>query len=274
MLVEVPFQLELDGGDASFHAMPAYDGYTSLAGFSLSLSLVANYIETGKIRRRGDFTGRSAVKAFALEEGSVLSKFRVYLDGISALGTSAQIAPEAGKALLYDTFKRTIDRNLGIEPQPQTAELRHLERTRGGDLEALVAATEPSVRQAHSVIGDGAKVMNIFGGTHQIGSFTPVTKHYVEGFYFDNTVKMRDFSVASFNVNSGHGGVFDNEIGRVVPFAMKADVLRRVKPIMSWGLDKYANGTGETVTLRYTTVLALDDTVKKYLIQAATRPGI
>lgn len=273
MTIEVPFQLELDGGDATHHAIPAYDGFTSLAGFSLSLSLVSNYIETGKIRRRGEFTGRSAVKAFALEEGSVLSKFKVYLNGISALGEGVILSPEVGRDFLYDTFKRTIDRNLGIEPQAQTEELRRLERTRGGDLEALVAATEPSIKQAHSVIGDGARVMNIFGGSHQIGSFTPTTKQYVEGFYFDNTVKIRDFSVASFNVNTGHGGVFDNEIGRVVPIAMKTDILRRIRRIMSWGLDRYANGTGETVTLHYTTVLALDDTVKKYIIIGASRPG-
>lgn len=272
MFAEVPFEIQLDGGDASHHLLPAYDGYTALAGFSLSLSLITNYVETGTIRRRGEFVGRSAVKAYAISEGSVLSKFKVYLESIGGFA-GLNLSPSDATALLHDTVKRTIDRNLGIEPNPQTNSLKYLERTRGGDLEALVAATEPSIRQAHSVIGDGARVMNIFGGSHQIGSFDIGTKQYVEGFYFDNTIRQRDFSVASFNANSGHGGVFDNDLGRVVPFAMKTEVLRKVRPVFSWGLDQYANGTGEKISVKYTTVLALDDTVKKYQVIGATRPN-
>lgn len=42
-MVEIPFKVQFEGGEAAQHRVPAYDGYTSLAGFALTLSLVSNY---------------------------------------------------------------------------------------------------------------------------------------------------------------------------------------------------------------------------------------
>jgi len=271
MAVEIPFRVKIDGGDASRHELPAYDGFMALAGFSLSLSLVTNYVETGKIRRRGDFVGRSSVKALPIEEGSVLTDFIVRMAEPVVLGSVASGA--AATSFLYDVFKRTIDRNLGNDTTVATDQLAELERTKYGDLEALVAATEPSVRQAHTVIGDGAKVINMFGGTHLVGHFDIETKAYVEGSYTDNTIREKNVSVASFNVNSGYGGVFDEDLGRVVPVKLTKQSLARAKAVLSWGLDQYANGTGNKISLKYFTVLALDKTVKQYIVVDANIPG-
>lgn len=272
MAFDIPFTVNLDGGDASSHQLPAYDGYMALAGLSLSLSLITNYVETGKIRHRGDFYGRSALKTGPLQQGSVVAEFVAQLAQVGALGT-AGISAAAGSKFLYDVVKRTLDRNLGIEPTIQTDELAFLERRRGGDLEALVAAVEPSVRQSHSIIGDGAKVLNVLGGTHKLSTYDIKTKEYVEGTYEDKTIVEKDVSVSSFNVNSGHGGVFDFDLGRVVPIQLTKDTLDRAKGVLSWGLDQYANETGKRVSLKYYSILALDDRIKKYIVVDADIPG-
>jgi hypothetical protein len=81
----------------------------------------------------------------------------------------------------------------------------------------------------------------------------------------------RDFTVAAFNVNSGYGSVFDNDLGRTIPISMSRDVLRNVSNIFTWGLDQYANKTGGRIKVRYTRILAMDGTPKRYVVLAARR---
>lgn len=273
MLVEVPFRLQITGDAADQHELQAYDGYSSLAGFSLTLALVTNYVETGKIRHRGNFDGRMSVRAVPIQEGSVVSDFVVRMAKV-AIGGILPNSPEAVAALLVDLTKRTIDRNLGIVPSPQTDALKALEAESksGGDLEALVAATDASVRQTHQMIGSGAKIVDIYGGTKRLGRFDLTSKAYVNGTITSDEIMEKDVSVASFNVNSGYGGVFDVEIGRVVPILVNRDTLIDAKSVLTWGIDQYAKGTGKKIKLRFRPILALDDTVKKYLVIDARIP--
>lgn len=273
-LVDVPFSLRITGDQADFHELQAYDGFSSLAGFSLTLALVTNYVETGQIRHRGNFEGRSLVRATPIQEGSIVTDFVVRL-AKAAVGESLVNSPEAAAALLLDVTKRTIDRNLGIAPEPKTQALQQLEASskEAGALEALVAATEPSVKQTHNIIGSGAKAVDIFGGTRRLGIYDDKTKAYVNGTEIGRNVIIKDVSVASFNVNTGYGGVFDFDLKRVVPIAVNRDTLATAKSVLTWGINQYANGTGATVSLTFRPILALDGTVKKYLVIDAAIPG-
>jgi len=264
---------QFKGGDADRHQIPAYDGFTSLAGMGLTLSLTANYVETGVIRRRGDFEGRHTVKATPITEGSVVTDFLVSLPRITLHTTQKVLSEAAGAALFGDLFKRVVDGNLGIDSQPQTEELENLLKVRGGDVQALIAATEPSVKQTHSVIGEGTSVLNIFGASHQIAQYNKSTKEYVNGTVIDRNLLQKDVSVPSFNVNSGYGGVFDFDLGRVVPIKVTKETLPRGKKVLSWGLNEYANSTGKTVHLKFYRWLALDGRPKKYIVVDAEMPA-
>jgi hypothetical protein len=147
---------------ADEHQFQGYDGYMALVGFAWTLSLVSNYVETGKVRHRGNFPGRHSVRATAIEQGSLLAEFTVWMQQnpelAVALGIGGTITLNIASSLIYDVSKRVIGRNIGEDEQPQSDLMKQLLGRRDGDIEALVAATEPSVRQSHSVIGNGAQV--------------------------------------------------------------------------------------------------------------------
>ena len=271
MAIEIPVRAQFDGGDARRHLIPAYDGFTSLAGLGLTLSLTAHYAETAKIRRRGDFLGRQTVKANAIQQGSVVTDFLVLLPKVT-LSAGRAVSDAVGAAFYNDLLKRVLDRNLGIESEPQTDELSVLLDQRGGDVEALVAATEPSVKQSHSVIGEGAEVLDIFGGRPRIASYDVATKQYVNGTIVDRDIIVKDVSVAAFNVNTGYGGVFDFDLGRVVSMKVAQDMLPRARAVLGWGLNEYANGTGARVSLRFYRHMAFDGRPKKYIVVDAEMP--
>lgn len=271
MAVSVPFKLRLTGDTAERHEFQAYDGYMALAGVARTLSLVAHYAETGKIRQRGEFEGRNAVRGSAIRNGSILVDLAVLLEQMPAeVFGVVGIAGVAGGKFLYALVDRVLARNLGEEPSEDLILGPLLER-RSGDLEALVAVSEPAIRQAHSVIGNGASMMQIIGGANILNTFNEDTKQYVQGTVVDDTVRTSNFTVSAFNANSGYGSVFDSTIGRTVPFKMKRAVLDSVRTVFSWGIDQYTNRTGFGITATYTRELALDGRPKRYLMIGATK---
>jgi hypothetical protein len=270
----VPFHLELTGDTADRHQFQGYDGYMALAGFAWTLALVTNYIETGTIRQRGSFLGRDAVRAGPLSPGSIIADFTVWLQQnpaqVLGLGGGG-IVGAAVPAFLYDLVRRVIARNLGQEDSAQTPLLTLLLERRSGDIEALVAKVEPAIRQTHAVIGNGANKIRILGGHNIMNTYDEDTRDYVKLNIEDSQVRDGHFSVAAFNANSGYGSIFDNDLGRTVPISMSREVLGKVSSIFTWGLDQYANRTGGRISMKYTRVLAMDGTPKRYIVLSAER---
>ncbi|HVV27451.1 MAG TPA: hypothetical protein VHC40_05740 [Rhizomicrobium sp.] len=263
----------LTGDTADQHQFQGYDGYMALAGFAWTLSLVSNYIDTGKIRHRGDFPGRHSVRASALARGSLLADFTVFLTAhpevLAVLGIPGAIATNVVSSLIYDVAKRVIGRNLGQDDRSLSPNMTKLLDNRGGDIEALVAATEASIRQSHSVIGNGAQAINIYGGNNIINVYNDQTRQYVLQNVEDPEVHEKNFSVAAFNANSGYGSVFDFDLGRTVPISMTKEVLSSVRSTFTWGLDQYANRTGKHVSVTYRRIFAMDGTPKRYVVLKA-----
>jgi hypothetical protein len=209
------------------------------------------------------------VRALPIRQGSVLSDFSVVLTEMALLGGASVGAATATK-VLYDVYKRTLDRNLGNKLEPETDILAELEIDKSGDLEALASATEPAFRRAHSAIGAGVNVANVYGGKDKVAVFDEDSKRYVNGNIEDDTMRSKHVSVASFNVNQGTGGVFDPDLGRIVTFKVNDQSLVNTRSILSWGIDQYANRTGRKVNIDYTTIVSFDGRPKKYIILGAT----
>lgn len=269
----VPYRLKLTGDAADNHQFQGYDGYMALAGFAWTLSLVANYADTGKIRQRGEFNGRHAVTAKALEEGSIIADFFVKLRNKPSDVFGAAAGGARSENFLDALVRRIIKKNLGQENNDKSIEGFLADRGRAGDVEALVAIAEAPIRQAHSVIGAGADEMLISGGINinPITTFNKNTKDYVKQNISDLQEITKSFSVSAFNANSGYGSVFDQDYGHVIPFSMKSEKLRQFRRVFSWGLDQYTNRTGGQINATFTRILAMDGRPKRYVILNAER---
>lgn len=272
-MIEVPFRLKFEGGDAKQHELPAYDGYMALAGFARSLVVITHYIETAKIRQRGDFEGKSMVKAKPIGEGSVLADFVVNLthDPV-VLATASDITKNIISSFVYDVVKRTINRCIGQYHGTSNTQLLSVEESKLGDLEALAAIIEPAIKTTHNTIGKGVNIIIINGNHNHISTFDSQTRDYVNTTIEDAEVITKALSVASFNANSGYGSVFDEDHGRVIPIKLSGININQARPILTWGLHEYASGTRQKVFLKFTRRLALDGTPKQYIVVDAMLP--
>ncbi len=266
-MVEVAsFRLQLTGGLSARHRFEGYDGYTALASAAWTLSLVTNYVETGKIRHRGNFVGRHAVIAEPMKEGSLIADFSVILQ---SQPKEVFAIAGGGASLLYGLVKRVVQRNTGFDSPALNDESASLIEGRSGDVEALVAATEPSLRRAHEVIGPSANRVQWFGGFTALAELNPETKAYIKDSFHDEDLYERDVSVSGFYGNSGQGSVYDISLGRNIHISMSRETLVAVGTVFSWGLDQYLKQTGNTIRIKFSRILSSDNREKRYIIHHA-----
>lgn len=263
-------EARLSGQEADFHELPAYDGFSSLAGLSLATTIITHYAATGRLRRKGQFETRSRVRFKQSRRGSLI--FGLVIDFVASNPFILGITGGVISSAVYDLLKTTINRTVGLEAKADTNAVKNLLEHRVGDLEALSAAIEPSLRQAHSIIGNGAHTMQITGrADRQISTFNKSTKDYIIDSINDEEPITKDVSVAAFNANSGHGRVFDEELGRTVAIYIPEHAQNALKSVIGWGLNEYARGTGRKVSITFTRVMALDGRPKKYIVLEAER---
>jgi hypothetical protein len=75
-----------------------------------------------------------------------------------------------------------------------------------------------------------------------------------------------DEALLRLNVNSKNGRVYLLDEGRTVPFLVHRDADPGTVPTLTRYLNKYANKTGETVSIRYRPVRHIDGRIKRLLI--------
>lgn len=204
-----------------------------------------------------------------MAKGSLIAEFSIILQSqpSSIFGT---LAASAGAAtLLYGLVNRVVSKNIGITPPPLNPETAALLESKGGDIEALVGITEPSLRQAHDVIGSGAEEVEWIGGFSVMANFNAASKSYMKTNVRDQRIVGRDFTVTSFDGKSGNGSVFDNDLGHNVTIGMTKDTLDRYGSFFSWGLHQFINKTGKKIRMRFTQILAVDGRPKRYMVLSA-----
>ena len=261
------FQLRLHGGLADRHIMEGFDGYNALAGAAYTLALVANYVETGVIRYKGQFKGRHIVLAEPIEPGSLLAKFKVLLAGDA---DRVFAIPHAdSESLLYGLVKRVVQRNVGAAAEPLNPETEALLENRAGEVEELVLAVEPSLRRAHEAIGPSATQIDWTGGFSAMGTLDPATRDYIKGSIPENVPMVQDVTVRGFYGNTGRGLVYDPTIDRNISISMRRETLALIGRVFSYGLDQYLNRTGNTIKIEFTRLLSSDGRPKHYLITGA-----
>jgi hypothetical protein len=131
-------------------------------------------------------------------------------------------------------------------------------------MDAMSEAAEAGLKGAHRWISEIDKTIQVIDGDDAT-TLDSATKEYVET-ELEGDVEVRDVSVAAINVNSKNGRVYLLDEGRTVPFLVHRDADPGTVPTLTRYLNKYANKTGETVSIRYRPVRHIDGRIKRLLI--------
>lgn len=252
--------------------IPAYDGMISLQGITRSVLIISNYVVEGRVRRRDFGQVPLQFNLLANRPGSFDTLFEIVWQGAGVV--AATLGPAMAANLLTDLLKYGYYRLTGVERRDPES-VQRLEESRGGDLQALVEAIEPSVRGAHTIINHGVVNINITSGETNIAKLDRRTKEYVWDSAINNRVRAKLFSVASFNANTGGGRAYDTEERRTIPFELvneadRASVNALLRSISSYTIKRrLGDDLASAVALQYTSVDAVDGRIKKIRVHKA-----
>lgn len=272
LLSQDEFIIKFEGGLAEAHKLPAYNGALSLAGITRSILIPAAYLEDGRVRHRNLANTRAyQLNLLAPRPGS----FEFVLEFITnpalfailgALGLS--LSTEIAKDFIYSIIKRSI----GHKAEDDIEELESKRKLNAGDMAALVDAITPAMREAHTTIGSGAHNIYVINGSRNVIHFNAATKAYVHTSIDDDEVHVRDFSIASFNANTGNGRAFDYEAGHTVAFILDEEADAATINAITESMRRYAhsrrlgNDLSSRLTLKYSAIYAPDKKIKKIRI--------
>jgi hypothetical protein len=262
--------IKFSGGDADQHRIPAHDGSVALEGLSRSIILISHFLIEGKIRKRAPFTDEARVYLTHTKPGSFETIFDLVIQnpGIAVLGGAAgTVAIGVITNLTTDLTKYIFKKLTGKEQELETPEGKSLNETRGGDIEALADAVEPSLSRVHNIINNGVININISQGPNPIAQLNAATKRYIQTTVLDPTPQHKQCSVGSYNANSRYGRVYDSEFGKTVPFLISSDAESRTSSNIAESLQRYASKNLDSyINIKYLISADLDGRVKRYLI--------
>ncbi|MCR8493161.1 DUF7946 domain-containing protein [Brucella anthropi] len=273
--MQARFIAKFTGEMAEQHKMPAYDAVESLNGVARTMLITTNYIAENRVRYRDFHYGGYEVNLVAMRPGSFEALFEIVLAPEVIAGAGAIGLGVAGN-LVTDLFKTVFRQSIGEPGERSIEQLEDSGQLHAGDLGALVDAVEPAIKRAHTVIGRGAQNIVVIKGDNNVVTFNERSKNYVNTSIRDTEIRIKIFSVGSYNVNSRYGRVFDFQEGKTIPFEVHADADRLTIETVMDSLSRYAmrrlgDDLASAAAMRYRVITAVDGRVKKIIVLQARR---
>ena len=215
--------VSLRGAEADSHEVPAFTALESAHAISQALMMVVHFSRTGEIRRRNFKDLDVGLNLTTTREGSFefafeFSQFAPYLFEVYGKGLA-----NASWKLIETVFNRAI----GLSGAKEIEEAADDGRLNAGDLGALIQATEPSIRRAHSVINHGSSNISIYiNGDGNTVELDRDSKEYMHESIFNDELRVQRFFVTSFDGRNRTGRLFDLEMEQAFTFDLLAEADR------------------------------------------------
>lgn len=265
------YELVYDGGVATEGQLPAHNGATSLEGMTWTLTLIGHYAATGKIKARGELSPEVRIYLVPPRQGSFIQEVWVELTEPNNLFLTSIVGSYVVGSVsqtLNSLITTTIKQVCGLTVDLLKGEPNALDRLPSGDREALVDKIEPSMRRAHTVIGEGASTLDIRRNKTSLLRLDQNTKAYVNAdFLTDETLMV--VSVGAYNANSGNGSAYLPDIGKTVRFYAPKGLDADTYAALSYSLDKYVNGLPSQIQIACVPTVSLDHRYKRLKIVRA-----
>lgn len=265
--------LKFSGGLADEHRLPVYAGAESISGVGRSIIIVANYMFEGRVRSRQFKFRDFQVNYVASQEGSFDAILEIVYHEDVLRAAAGGLATLGVAGLLKGVWGMVTGLGEGKEIQKLEAE----EKISSGDLGALAAVCEPSIRKGHTVINNfGVINGDVKIGDKNIANMDPVTKSYVNSNFFNETPREREMSVSGFYVNSSEGYMFDYERGHNVSFKVDDTADNETYAAIGHSLSEYNNSRfgskqDSRIHVLYTSMDSIDDREKKLFVLRARK---
>jgi hypothetical protein len=257
------FRISFEGQDAERNLVPASQAGQLLTGLSLAMQRVAFYLENDKFRYKGPYSNNSEILISTPQPGSLI--FPALIEVVNnplAQAIGVQLTAGGILALSKHVFKIAM----GIDDVRDDP----FDRIPPGTLDSVVESVTPPLRQAHNVIGYGARTVNVYMAGEAV-EFNEDTKAYLGESEFEKEVKNSVISVSVLNGNDFTGRAYSNEFGRNVTFLLDDEISPESVEALTWSHTQYFRRRPSEIIGSYNSWVSPNGKIKKIVIRRATR---
>lgn len=198
-------------------AVDAYEGGRALLGLARSFSITTHLFVNDQVITQATALKNAQILLRPIKEGSLEFPFEFLIPGIDALRDGVYAT------IFWEFTKYALSRAVGAKTPTISNQTKKIISEKAGALDAVIDRLEAPLKEAHRPIGRGAENAIIIQGDNNIINLNTRSQEHLETTVRDDVPAVWSGSIASFNANSGAGGLYVEDVERVIGFHPEID---------------------------------------------------
>lgn len=258
------------GGEADQNRLDLYDGAESNFGFAKALSIASHAFVRQAIVHHA-----TAAKGVRLYLG--VPSAGSYVEFIQAVITDPNFMLGVGTGVVtnafYDFLKFSLSRAAGLFVEPETSAVRQQFERDEPFFDELADVLEGPLRDAHRTIKMSGGTISLERPRSPLVTFDRETLDWVTTRELDDTRETVIGNVTRYNVISKNGRLFNQKLGRVIPFKPDGSLGEMSQRLLTRSLDDTNHRLPGILDFTVQPVVSARGAVKRYILMACTKPG-
>ena len=268
-MTSIPIKISYHYGDAEHGVLDMYDASVSLQGFARALAITGHaLLNDGEIRMKGNRIEGGRLLLSPPRRGSFEEVVTFVITNKEAIGASI------AAAAFYDLLKWTWSKTFDLVYKPKTPHVRKIEERIEPFIGEMEEALESPLEQAHRPIRQNNEMV-VSLKRPRSGEIIRLDKETLASvsLHTEEEIVQVSGNVTRYNILSGFGRLYDDDLGRTVSFKIMDDVPTTQKELLTWSMH-YAQkeeGAGK-IKLDVQRVISAKGNVKRYLVHGIALP--
>lgn len=241
-MTKITFAIKYHHGDAKDGRLNMYDASVSFQGFAKALSITAHaLLNDGEVRHKGNSIEGGELFINPSKKGSFEQVVTLIITNKEAIGASI------AAAVFYDFIKWSWSKVLNLTFEPETSHVRKLSERIEPLLGEIEEALEAPLEQAHRPIKKDEDV--VISIKHQrVGDVLQLNSDTLNSVSLkmeSEITKEIKGNVTRYNILSGYGRFYDDELDRTVSFKIEDNMQQDQRQLLTWSLHFAQENEGE-----------------------------
>jgi len=256
----IKFKISYHNGDATDGRLDMYDAAVSLQGFAKALSITTHaLLNDGEIRKKGNKIDGAKIYINPSRKGSFEELITLAIENPVAASIGSSIVAN----VFYDLIKWTWSKTLELDYEPETHHVRKLKERIEPFIGDMEEALEIPLEQAHRPIKK-FEDMTIVLKRQKVGEVIKMNSDTLKSVSLQTDLNI--INITRYNILSGIGRVYDDNLEKTIPFKIHDDVTSNQKQLLTWSMHNAQNGNGGKLDFEVKRVLTAKGVIKRYLV--------
>jgi hypothetical protein len=265
------FKISYHNGDASDGRLDMYDATVSLQGFAKALSITTHaMLNDGEIRKQGNKIKGAKIFINPSRKGSFEELITLVIENPVAMSIGTSVVG----AVFYDLIKWTWSKTLDIDYNPETAHVKRLAERIEPFIGEMEEALEIPLEQAHRPIKQCEDMTIVIKRPRNADHVILLDQETLKSVSIQtepNIVTNIAGNVTKYNIISGIGRFYDDELERTVSFKMLETAGSSQRRRITWSLHNAQDPGEGKIVLEVKRVISAKGVIRRYLVQKVTR---